>query len=268
MKIIAIVVTYNPDLELLKKSLFTYIDAVDNVYIIDNSTELFDATKFTNISNKIKFEKLGENKGIAYALNYGINLCAGEKPDYILTMDQDTLYVPSIRSFPLDAFNQNIMAIVPVLDQRIKNIQPYNVKNAIQSGAIFKYDILKLIGEFNNNYFIDYVDYEYFKRGRNLGYKILCLPSMSICHQNGDLFEGKLLFWKYKYNFSSPMRMYYQTRNAIDYIIKYKDYKQLLVFIKLIFKTFLISDRKSERFKFIIKGIIDWRANNWGKYHE
>lgn len=260
-KIGAVIALYNPSIELLKNSIKSYINSVDQIFLIDNS----DSHTHLDISSeKITHIRIGENIGIAAALNIGLDLCRKYNLQYIITMDQDTIFFPAIDSYPIELFDENTLALYPSIISECGQIQSCR---PIQSGAIFSLKVLARIGNFCEKYFIDYVDYEIFKRGTTSGLKVLNVPNIFIKQKNGEKYTGKLLFWKYRYTFSSPLRMYYQTRNAIDYIIKYQDYAQILIFIKLILKILLVSNNKKERIKYFIKGINDWRANKWGKYN-
>lgn len=265
-KISAVVVTFNPDIEVLINSIESYINSVDNVFIVDNSTVIWEYTRLSEIS-KINIIKLYGNKGIAYALNIGCTTAIEQGANYILTMDQDTIFSFPIETFPIEKFNDKIMAIVPNWSGS-KGIDYAIVHNAIQSGALFSKKAINEIGLFNTDYFIDYVDYEYFKRGKNLGYSILQSNIITLNHKNGELYQGQFLFWKYNYKFSSPLRLYYQTRNGIDYISKFKDYRQYIVIIKMILKTLLVANKKRIRLLYIWKGFRDWNNKKWGIYNE
>lgn len=266
MKIVAVIAVYNPDIKLLRESISSYLQAVDKVLVVNNSDNCIDLNSLVELSDKIVIINLNDNLGIAEALNIGIEESLKHECDFIMTMDQDTVFCPHLVKIPMENFTENIMAIVPAPPQDHQD-GPYLVKRAIQSGAIFCTNIFKTIGKFNSNYFIDYVDYDFFMRGREHGYKILAVPEIMVSHKNGDMYEGKFICWRYKYRFSSPLRMYYQTRNALDYILRYKDFKQLLVLLKLFAKVTFVSNYKIERFKYIKQGIIDWYNNKWGKYN-
>ena len=67
MKVAAVVVLYNPD-ENVKKNIKSYINSVDVVYAVDNSSQ-DNSENFSD--DKIVYLSNGDNMGIAYALNVG-----------------------------------------------------------------------------------------------------------------------------------------------------------------------------------------------------
>ena len=75
MKLAAVVVFYFPS-EKNIKNINNYIDVVDKVIVVDNSDDEIERMKNTE---KIEYIKLGENKGIAYALNVGAKRAIEDK---------------------------------------------------------------------------------------------------------------------------------------------------------------------------------------------
>ena len=67
IKIASVVVLYNPSQENIN-NISLYKKEVDRIYIVDNTD---DNIKRINNTQKLKYIKLGENKGIACALNIG-----------------------------------------------------------------------------------------------------------------------------------------------------------------------------------------------------
>ena len=88
MKLAGVVVVYNPGDGVLK-SINSYIDDLDILYVIDNSS--FNNAKLFN-NDKIKYIPNMDNLGIAKALNIGAKLAIKDKYKYLLTMDQDSKF--------------------------------------------------------------------------------------------------------------------------------------------------------------------------------
>ena len=86
MKLAAVVVFYNPsekNIQNIKK----YEKSIDRLFIVDNSE---DKIMRYQDSEKIKYIKLCENKGIAHALNIGAKEAIKEGFNWLLTLDQDS----------------------------------------------------------------------------------------------------------------------------------------------------------------------------------
>lgn len=98
------------------------------------------------------------------------------------------------------------------------------------------------------------------------GFKIFTLSNVKLRHENGTWFNGRICGLRYKYKFSSPIRMYYQLRNGLDYTIRYKDWKQISVLMKLLGKTLLVAGDKRLRFRYLLHGLQDYRNAKMGKY--
>ena len=90
IKITAIIVTYNPNIENVENLCSTLTQQDAYVVVVDNgSTNLLElSAKLTN--NKTCLLALNKNMGIAYAQNRGINKAIESRADYVLFFDQDS----------------------------------------------------------------------------------------------------------------------------------------------------------------------------------
>ena len=116
MKIAAVVVFYNPSRENIK-NIEKYIDTIDKLYVVDNTDD--DKIRI-NSSKKIEYIKLGENKGIASALNIGAKKAIENKYKYLLTLDQDSKMTQNI-------IKKMITFLEKTKDERIGLISPYRI---------------------------------------------------------------------------------------------------------------------------------------------
>lgn len=253
IKIDIILVTYNPNIELLDNCIKSICKDVRNIYIVDNGSKKFEFDK--KIDN-IKFIKLQENMGIAYAQNIGIKEAIKDNAEYILLSDQDTVYPKDyignmIKTFSSD---KNICAITPLFkDAHVKKSNDgffkksfwfakkffpssgyHEVFHTIASGKLIKAHYLNDIGLMDEDLFIDWVDYEWCWRARKSGYKIIGNADVVIEHQLGD--SSKDIGFR-EVNLRSYIRHYYITRNAF-YLALYSKDLDVLHRITLFFKSF------------------------------
>ena len=93
MRILAVVILYNPDSKLLLKNLHGIAPFVDHILLWQNSE--VDHSTISGIPYPEKFEWAGncENKGISTALNYAWDYAVNNSYDYLLTMDQDSVFI-------------------------------------------------------------------------------------------------------------------------------------------------------------------------------
>ena len=92
MRILAIVITYYPEKELMEKNVSAFIDDVNKVLIWENTPES-DKLKYRFIEHE-KVEYCGDGiNSISHGLNYGWHYANNGGYDYLLTMDQDSILI-------------------------------------------------------------------------------------------------------------------------------------------------------------------------------
>lgn len=273
IKTIALIVTYNPNLLELKKNIEAIINQVNELIIIDNNSNNIDESeKIIKKYNKIFLIKNINNEGIAKAFNQGVKYAIQKGYKYLLTLDQDTTVpnnlIETYEQLLSEIKEDNIAIICPNLnDINLKcksntNKSYEEVEECISSGSYINLKICKKIGYFDENMFIDWVDFEYCKRVRMYGYKIIRINNVEILHQVGRAEEVKFL-WRKEiiYNHNS-IRKYYYFRNRIYFAKKYNltIYKNFSYFRNLLKNFLLIFKEKENKIKKIIsalKGIYD-----------
>ena len=94
LKLAATVILYNPEDEIYI-NIESYINYVDILYIIDNSTHHNNnlVKRLNKNFTNIKYINNNANLGIATALNIGCKEALDEKFNWILTMDQDSKFL-------------------------------------------------------------------------------------------------------------------------------------------------------------------------------
>lgn len=257
MTVSAIIVTYNPDMALLRRATGSLAPQVGRLYIIDNGSANADAVASGFCGGNVSVVPLGENMGIAAATNEGLRMAIADGADWVITSDQDTIYpadyVPTVRRI-LGSGNLDtdaLAALVPTLyDEVAGELSLVTVKSklgirtvfpkapytkvfqAIASGMVIKAQSLRTIGGMDETLFIDWVDFEWCWRANMLGKHILCCRDLNICHRIGDSSEK---IGKKKYSMHSHIRNYYITRNAF-YLAVHTKYlslpDKLLLFVR------------------------------------
>jgi len=87
MRIAAGIVTFNPNLNLLKENCGRYIDDVEKLYIFDNASDNIAEieTEFARIK-KVDIIRSDKNRGIGFALNRLMEKAKNEGIMWMLTM--------------------------------------------------------------------------------------------------------------------------------------------------------------------------------------
>lgn len=244
---ICIIVTYNPNIDLLDKTVLSIKDQVDKIIIINNNTELDLKNNYSNVV----LYNLGCNKGIAYAQNYGVNIALNDNPDFILLSDQDSIfpdyYVIEMKnnadkykgySVFCPVFIDKITGTIPnVMKSKFKSVcppdNPMDLAMGISSGSFIRAELFRTGYNFNENLFIDYVDNEWCWRLTYDGKKILLIPSIKMMHQLGD--GTRKLLGRTKV-LHSNIRYYYILRNGY-YLVFHCKYLSLKERIELFIIT-------------------------------
>lgn len=254
MKLCALVVWFNPDsLGNAVERVKAYSQFLDKVYIVDNS-ETDNSSLASDISNA-EYVPLMKNTGIAHALNAGLEKAFNDGFDYCMTMDQDSVWdAEEIQKYIkiVAEDGENYQAFCPVIRTRrypsflgklkrkiCRQQEPGSVWNAIQavdrwitSGSFLSLKAYKAVpmyssgGQgFNENFFIDEVDYEFCVRFVEKGFKCRICSEVYLNQTIGALEKVKGKIFP-KWNAHSDFRLYYIVRNCTYMMKKYPEYTE------------------------------------------
>ncbi|MGS3142948.1 glycosyltransferase family 2 protein [Aeromonas sanarellii] len=283
MKVHAVIVSFNPELNSFGKNLATISRQVDKVIVVDNSDCEKNQIALKNYLAGIPCVYLvqpNENLGIAYAQNIGFMCALKASADYVVTFDQDSSVEDGLINSLLDEYktvleekNIRIACIGPSVVNERTGIRyekyfhnstkvtdtVYSVKSIISSGTLYNVGVFSVIGFNKAEWFIDSIDIEWCYRARYLGYHVLMTTKVAMKHNLG-INDIKLPLGKY-INIGSPSRLYYVYRNWLfsirepQFDWKYKI--KLLAMMPIKFMLFsAIAPRKS-RMTFMLRGIKD-----------
>lgn len=238
---IAVVPTYHPDAQVVSnmRSLSSQVDEV--VIVDDGSGRAADEVlaELRAASEKIRIIRLERNSGIARALNVGVRAALDDGADYVVNTDQDTDLPAGYVDACLRTFERaNRVTRVGIVCTDRVNGQPsiptwYSpeglglVPEAIQSGFVISRECLEKAGLFDERLVIDCVDTEYCLRVRDRGFRIAIAEDTDIRHALGEMVPfrpfGLRLTHRdggHEYQYHSPFRQYYITRNNIDLVFR------------------------------------------------
>lgn len=274
MKVFASIITYNPDICILEKNLNAIYPQVEKVIVIDNaSTNFDDIIIITKKYERIILLQNKKNRGIAAALNSAVKCCCDNNVDWLLTLDQDSIvpldiinkYKPYTRLKRvgqlscrfIDQTHPNFSeARMDPLFRGDSNSMYSEMDACITSACLMNTKICKKIGMFNEKLFIDDVDLDYSFRLKENKYKIYRINNIVIQHHLGNPVEKKFLFIKYSDYQYSHKRLYFQSRNAIYMMKKYKEHRfYFLLNVLLLNICKLLLNRDLKSIKAVLKGI-------------
>jgi len=269
MKICACVVLYNPQKEVIsnikKLTAFTL-----DVLVLDNSDSLNEVSKDIEKIDGITYVSFGSNKGIGYALKYGAEFAAQNKFDYVLTMDQDSVFPIDSKQSIIDALKNNPQYSILALNYNNKNKSEEKISEVndwITSGSFIKLDDYLKTKGFSEELFIDYVDYDLCEQFVSKGFKIGVINNISIAHQLGDPLTKKIMGKTLIYSNHSPERDYYRYRNELYLYRRNKKYFKSLhkAEKKNLILILMLEKNRLKKLKMILRGKHHARKGHLGQ---
>ena len=242
MNIVAVVITYHPELDALAALLNALTPQVSTVVVVDNGSDksVRDWLDQHYSHGVVHGLFLGTNTGVASAQNAGIAWARRQGADHVVLFDQDSLPAPDMILHLSQAIQQKekeghkIGAAGPrYVDERNKDraafsrIDGLSLKKircddeseqivssdfVISSGALISLATLEKVGEMAECLFIDQVDIEWGLRAKSLGYQSYGVCAAVMRHSLG---ETPISFMGRKVLHHGPLRHYYILRNAV-----------------------------------------------------
>ena len=222
MKLCTVIVLYHPEKDSLEKSLLSFVEETDHIFCWKNSYINNECYNIINSYKKIEILGNENNVGIARALNECVKVAQLRGFTHVLTMDQDSYfdrnmilkYKTEILNFPDN--DVAIYGVNPLQDEKRlyeNNEGAINVNDTITSGSIFILDNFKKYGYFDEELFIDAVDYEYCYRLKKLyNQKTIVFANILMHHTVGYIEKTKMGF---NINNYSAFRTYFIVRNQL-----------------------------------------------------
>ena len=276
--VVAVVVLYNPN-RLVIKNILTYHSFLENIVVVDNS-ETSNEEILNDLKKMLKIHLIvnQENKGIATALNQGIQKAILLGGEWILTMDQDSYFEGDMLKNYFKLFDDlndkvKIAALGPNYEKENSLEQIIKVENLITSGTLLNADVFKKIKGYDEKLFIDEVDNDYCYRAQLEGYDLYQCNNIFMNHALGNKKQITSIFGSKKTRIlHSPIRLYYIVRNSLYMSEKYKNVfpiaikktnRDVIVRIK---NNLLYGSEKWSTIKFLLLGILHFKKNRFGKY--
>lgn len=283
MKIAACVILYHPKQKDLE-NIVSYLPKVDKLYIYDNTENKKTKFTFEDYSKIVYFSDF-ENKGLSLRLNQACNQAISDGFDFLMTMDQDSSFCVENINYYFDTIknysNKSTVGLFGLEyspESKIANpitITAKEVHVLITSGSVINLNNFNAIGGFDENLFIDGVDFDYCFASLKAGFKCILFENNYFNHSFGVKTKAasikSLYLIKKEKQLHSPIRIYYIIRN-----MRYLEKKYGLLFPKYIqerkkrYASQVISNMIYSKNIFILlkyrfKAIRDFKNNKMGK---
>ena len=289
----AIIVSYHPDPGLEER--ISYISKqVQNIFVIDNGSTVSEIKVLESISknnNNVHLILNKENLGISKALNLGVSLAKNNKLDWMLTLEQDSCVSDNMienMSITYDKCpcKERLALIAPTYSSispdgdHLSKIdtqgldcseKPFKyVKTVVTSGSLVRTEIFPIIGLYDEDLFVDYVDFEFCLRLHRFHYQIIQSTKAILYHQVGFPVIHYFLGIPITVRNHNKFRKYYIARNRIlthrkVFALDYFTVKWIMIDLAKAFVHFLMiivfESEKKEKASFYIRGIVDGIMN-------
>lgn len=265
MRILAIVVTYFPEKEMLKNDIEAFVNDVDKVLIWENTPDA--KRKEYRFVNHPKAEYCGDGvNSISHALNYAWHYAMANGYDFLLTMDQDSVFVNFKQYVESTVLNKQspigiwtpsfaeINAQIPSEKDKFSEII-----DGITSGMLQSISVITRIGGWNESFTIDCVDTDYCLHARRVGVVTYRVGGAFLVHRLGNPKAVSFLVWKPTILNYSAGRYYSIYRNFVLLTRMYKeqtDYKPLSFWYSRIKWIACLEEHGLKKLVYILAGIV------------
>ncbi len=237
----AVVVTWQPDLGVLRELLDALSPQVGHMVVVDNGTRDPRFHELCAARSDIVLIASGENQGLAHAINKGIDRARGlQGVSHVLLMDQDSVPVRGMVDALRDALTQveantRVAAVGPCFrDPRepegapfVRIRFPFNKKMRcdgncetvpcdflISSGCLIPLAVLDDVGGMDGALFIDNVDLDWCFRASAAGYTLHGACAAHLRHSLGEA-RRHVPGLPRDIVVHSPRRLFYMMRNRV-----------------------------------------------------
>ncbi len=298
-KIAAIIVTYNCGEE-FRANLAAISPQVDAVVIVDNSTEQASNEFLQRLvpeHTNVKLLYNGRNVGLGAAQNIGIRLACHEGAEWMLLLDDDSRAEPDMIAAMWRAYEhnpererigicaplivdangeKNYRCLLPrgkIFFQR-KELREHEYLNGVlcvmASGSLIRRRVFERIGLMREDFFIDYIDWEFCLRMILGGWIIMAVSAARLNHNLGRMTTHRMFGRSFITTNHPASRRYTNARNRTIfwrlYVTRVPLACTLYNFMASVYEYLLIllfEEQKITKAAIIIQGVWDGlRARN------
>lgn len=275
-KVVAGIITYNPNLNRLLENVEAIYPQVDSLIIVDNgSSNCNDIENLLESKNSVCCVFNSENRGVAKALNIMAEKAIEMGAEWLLTLDQDSVVAGNMMAEYTQYTSDSTIGIITCryVDRNTEDISHFTpqensfIPRCITSGTYMNLNVWEQVGGFYEPLFIDQVDFDYCYTVREKGYKILQIGSTYLLHEIGKS-KGVYLFGNYHIAFNhSPLRYYYMIRNMIVVAKRHRMWRHYIhAAVRRILIVNRFEDNRWKKNKMMFIGLIHAVIGRTGAY--
>lgn len=220
--ICAVIVTYNCEAA-IHDNIAALLKQVQHVLIIDNHSKQESRELLESWSNDERITLIfnEKNDGISICLNAALRFAQENQYQLLLTMDQDCVLYDDCVEKLLTALNQNKDAAAVGPNRKPERTDTREKSYLITSGCLVIVQRALEAGGYDNDLFVDMVDFDFSLALRKKGYRLLMVGNAYMHHKVGVYEENVILGKKFRYLSHSPDRFYHMYRGRVILLKKY-----------------------------------------------
>lgn len=276
IRIIAGVVTFNPEYERLLQNLTELAKQVEKIIIVDNGSNnikhIVDSLP-NNLKKQLIFLYNEKNMGIAQALSRIMMVAQENKYDWVITLDQDSIIEPTlVQKYCDEAIrkeNFDVAMFTCLIKDRNFKDEKYEIQNekiidvsyCITSAAFTNVKKYYETCGYDDKFFIDCVDFDICYSLREKGYRISRINFIGLYHEVGQGENRRFIGKEIVIYHHAPFRIYYLARNTVWMHRKHRKMFPMIVMIKkllaLWLRIMLYEDDRINKLKSFYNGLKD-----------
>lgn len=279
-RVAAVVTTFNAT-ESILANLRRIAGQVRVVIVVDDTGDVARAATvdYSEIKNLVLIRN-ERNLGISAALNRGVAQAAALGCEWVITLDDDTLVAESYIGDVFDFLRRGEVTSPGLIACSRVEGKPaaggegseFKIKRTlITSGSVFPIQAYREVGGFDEDLFIDLVDFDFCTKLRKVGRSLVLLSKPGLTHRVGNSRVFNLLGKSLVIYNHAPFRLYYQMRNVFFFAKKHFVFDPvlcvylLLDVFRLPFKALLFEGQKKARAVYLAAGLFDGLRGRGGR---
>jgi rhamnosyltransferase len=293
---VAIIVTFRPEAATLRRLVDALRPQVGGLVVVDNGSAGVARACLEGLPPAFaSYLDMGENRGVAEALNRGAAAAFAAGASHVMLFDQDSLPAADMTARLLSACGElesqgrRVATVGPqYVDPLTGYVSPFvatrglwlgpvapgtpsspvEVDFVITSGSLIPRASWDAVGPMAGPLFIDYVDIEWGLRARAKGFATFGVPAARLSHSLGD---RRMNFLGLLVPIHSPLRHYYQIRNPLwlyrqPWIaLNWKLVDAFRLLLRFVFKSVFVAPRLTN-IRYMSRGLLHGLAGRLGRF--